>query len=108
MLPSDDITASIETQRSMLMAFFDYNRTHPEAPHRLYQDFPLAFRWEVATRCWKPRVNAAYQIGRIWKSNPFQGDIYYLRRLLTVVSGPQSFEELRCHGSGWPYDDETP
>jgi hypothetical protein len=40
-------------------------------------------------------VNAAYQIGRIWQSNPFQGDIYYLRPLLTVVSGPQSFEELR-------------
>jgi len=44
---------------------------------------------------WKRRVNRSDQIGRMHPVSPLQGDVYYLRCLLSVVSGPTSFEDLR-------------
>ena len=31
----------------------------------------------------------------MYQANPFQGEVYYLRRLLTIVPGPTSFKNLR-------------
>jgi hypothetical protein len=47
-------------------------------------------------------VNRSNQIGRMHPISPLQGDIYYLRCLLSVVPGPTGFEDLRtvdgvCH-----------
>jgi hypothetical protein len=95
MTRADSVAQSIETQRSALMAFFDYNAAHPETRSLLYQDFPGSFTWRATIKEWKPRAGNTQQIGRIYQINPFQGELYYLRRLLTVVPGPISFEDLR-------------
>jgi len=31
----------------------------------------------------------------MYQANPFQGEVYYLRRLLMIVPGPTSFNNLR-------------
>jgi PIF1-like helicase/Helitron helicase-like domain at N-terminus/Helicase len=98
----DHIMEQIEEQRTPLIGFFDYNTAHPDERLYLYQDFPTRFTWNRKEKEWKRRVKGKdrpderpVQIGRIYQVNPFQGEIYYLRRLLTIVPGPTSFDDLR-------------
>ena len=43
---------------------------------------------------WKPRQEGI-AIGRMYTCNPLAGERYYLRLLLTIIPGAQSFEHLR-------------
>ncbi|KAI7727414.1 hypothetical protein M8C21_025563, partial [Ambrosia artemisiifolia] len=81
-------------KKTMLTAFFEENRLHPEARNHLYKDFPKHYTWSTKKRCWKPRARIP-QKGRIVTANPAEGERYYLRLLLTSVRGPTSFEHLR-------------
>jgi hypothetical protein len=92
--PADHIMAGIVDKRTPLIAFFEYNASHPDAQQFLYQDFPLHFTWDSKTQMWKQRQRGT-QIGRMYQANPFQGELYYLRLLLTVVRGASSFDSLR-------------
>ena len=52
----------------------------------LYQDFPKNFVWESRRAIWK--IRQRYKaIGRMYAAYPNQGEIFYLRLLLTVVKG---------------------
>jgi hypothetical protein len=48
----------------------------------------LRFTWDSSGQEWNPRLRG-FQIGRMYQGNrnPFQGEIYYPRCLLTVVPG---------------------
>jgi hypothetical protein len=82
---------TIVDKRTPLMAFFAYNSEHPDSRQYLYQEFPMHFTWKPQAQKWKPRQRGG-QIGRMYQANPLQGEVYYLRCLLTVVPGPTSFE----------------
>ena len=88
----------LEMTGSTLMAFFEYNRDHPDGRNYLYQDFPPHYVYEKGGKekhsFWKPRVKN-FAIGRISHCSPIAGERYYLRLLLTSVKGPTSFEHLR-------------
>ena len=75
------------------MAFFEYNRLHDDGRELLYQDFPNHFVWEPKKKCWQSRQRG-FAVGRIYACSPMAGEKYYLRMLLTVMPGPQSFEIL--------------
>jgi hypothetical protein len=92
--PTDEVMETIGNKKTPLMAFFEYNSEHPHSEKYLYHDFPLHFTWHSKDQLWKPRQRG-YQIGRMYQANPFQGELYYLRCLLTVVRGATSFESLR-------------
>ena len=77
-----------------LIAFFNYNRIHADDREFIYQDFPNSYVWEAKKKCWQPRQRG-FAVGRIYACSPMAGKKYYLRMLLTVVPGPQSFEDLR-------------
>jgi hypothetical protein len=49
---------------------------------------------ETKKKCWEPRQRGT-AIGRIPYCTPTCGERFYLRLLLTVVSGAKSFEDLR-------------
>src|SRR4051794_13827869 len=78
---------------STLMAFFKYNTDHKNGRTYLYQEFPAHYTYNAKQREWRPRQRG-FAIGRIYHCNPFMGEKYYLRMLLTVVRGPQSFEDI--------------
>lgn len=84
----------METSRTTLMAFFEYNLQNTDGRSYLYQEFPTYFVFHSQSRCWQRR-RRGHAIGRIYHCNPFMGERYYLRLLLTIVKGPQSFEHLR-------------
>ena len=85
----------METARSKLMAFFDYNAAHPDGPHYLYAQFPNKFVWNQEAKSWEPRKTNTFAIGRLYHCHPFQGERFYLRLLLTVRRGPKSFDDIR-------------
>ena len=89
-----ELQAKLDASHSTLMAFFDYNRDNTDGRQYLYQEFPVHFVYKKPRCQWHPRQKGT-AIGRMYHCNPFVGERYYLRLLLTVVRGPQSFEHLR-------------
>jgi PIF1-like helicase/Helitron helicase-like domain at N-terminus len=97
---SDNLTAvqlaeKATRTRSTLMAFFLYNEQNEDGRGLLYSQFPANYTWVAKTCEWKvrERLNGVV-IGRIYHCSPVSGERYYLRLLLTTVTGPRSFAEL--------------
>ena len=91
---SEEIRERMETAKSTLIAYFHYNATCDNGRHYLYQEFPTQFVFNKKKWEWTPRKRG-FAIGQIYHCNPFMKEKYYLRLLLTVVRGSQSFEDLR-------------
>ena len=83
--------------KSMLIAYFEKNKTDETARGILYRDFPEFYTWQAHGKVWQNRVrrDTLRQIGRIVSANPAEGERYYLRVLLNHVAGATSFECLR-------------
>ena len=91
---ANDLHDRMQSARSTLMAFFDYNALNSDGRQYLYQDFPTYYTYSASLRKWTPRKSGV-SIGRIYHCTPIMGEKYYLRLLLTVVRGAQSYELLR-------------
>lgn len=91
---SQELRDLADRSRSMLMAFFDYNRAHEESRSVLYVDFPRSYVWKPRIKEWAPRQRGS-AVGRMYSVPPTAGEAYFLRLLLCNVPGPQSFSHLR-------------
>ena len=67
--------------------WFQLNSESDSAKDLLYRDIPQFFVWNKSTKKWKPREGKGDTIGRIYTSNPKDGERYYLRMLLNHVKG---------------------
>ncbi|XP_074291256.1 uncharacterized protein LOC141618031 [Silene latifolia] len=67
------------------------NTLHPEARSLTYTQFPTKYVWNKG---WTKRKHGM-SIGRIVYVHPTIGERYYLRLLLNIVKGAQSFEDIR-------------
>ena len=83
----------MDSARSTLMAFFEYNNTKKESRRYFYQEFLEHYVYLRKERRWKLRQQR-FAIERIYHCNPFAGERYYLRLLLTIVRGAKSFQDL--------------
>lgn len=95
--PEDGVEAvqeQAENTVSKLMGFFEANRRYPEARDYTYQAFPQQMTWNDKTKKWKIRQQG-FAIGRMYFIPPYAGELYFLRMLLTVIKGPQSFEDVQ-------------
>ncbi|XP_024990507.1 uncharacterized protein LOC112524786 [Cynara cardunculus var. scolymus] len=59
----------------------------------LYKDFPKYYTWNASSCKWNPRKQGSMR-GRLVHANPAEGERYYLRLLLSHISGPTCFEDL--------------
>lgn len=59
-------------ERTMLLAWFQYNADHPEGSHLqlLYHQFPTHFTWQVNQKKWQPRRRSSDSIGRMYMTSP--------------------------------------
>jgi hypothetical protein len=89
-----DVVARGEQQKSTLLAFFECCASNSHARAYTYQEFPQHFVWDKQRHMWKPRQRG-FAIGRMYFASPNSGERFYLRLLLTVVKGPQSYQDLR-------------
>jgi len=93
----DIVLQRAQNQRTTLTAWFDANcdeNLYQLTKELTYGQFPHNFVFDRRTKKWKPRVHG-YTIGRMYFVHPGAGERYYLRMLLNVVHGAQSFEHLR-------------
>ncbi|GKA90027.1 hypothetical protein Tco_0811839 [Tanacetum coccineum] len=77
----------------MFTDWFELNKRDPAARAHTYAEIPKHYDWHDKDKPWKQRKQRKC-IGRIVYSSPASGERYYLRMLLNVVRGVQSFKEL--------------
>ena len=95
--PLEGMNSIIERARDeipTLTAFFACCASNETAREYTYQEFPQFFVWKSGEKRWSPRQQGR-AIGRMYFASPNEGERFYLRLLLTVVKGPQSYEWLR-------------
>ena len=96
-----------EQGRTKLVAFFELNARElynhspykPPAFEILYQDIPKYYTWMREMRYWKRKILSLHfqSIGRVYMVKPSEGEIFYLRLLLSSVKGAISFSDLRSY-----------
>ncbi|KAI5441846.1 hypothetical protein KIW84_011052 [Lathyrus oleraceus] len=78
----------------MLTQFFALNLRDPQARKYLYREIPEHCCWNKRDMEWHRRRSTRKVIGRIYTVSPSEGDKFYLRLLLSHVTGPTSWEYL--------------
>ncbi|OAP05523.1 hypothetical protein AXX17_AT3G34610 [Arabidopsis thaliana] len=105
-------------KRTMFTTWMEMNKHCEEARKYTYVEFSIHFVWDNDGKVWRKRQRG-FSIGRIVNIHPTSGELYYLRILLNVVTGPQSYDELKtvhgeikdsfkasCHARGLLDDDK--
>ena len=89
-------------RETTLTAWFVANTEHPEAARGVkYHDFPKFFVWLTTQRKWKPRArNQTSTVGRMYSADPVEGERFFLRLLLTEVTGCTSYDCLKTLPDG--------
>jgi hypothetical protein len=89
----DVLRQHMDNSVTTLLAYFKYNAENADGRAYLYHEFPEHYVYQRKVG-WKRRTQRM-SIGRMYSASPFMGERYYLRLLLTVVRGAQSFVHLR-------------
>ncbi|GFW80474.1 ATP-dependent DNA helicase [Trichonephila clavipes] len=83
-------------RNTVLTAWFELNRTDPDANRYLYADIPKHFVWK--NNKWERRVRLGDRIvSRLYSVSPKDIELFHLRMLLFPVPGAKSFEELKTY-----------
>jgi ATP-dependent DNA helicase PIF1 len=83
----------------MLTEWFVTNQKYPGARGLCYCDFPSKWGWNKKTRTWEKRQRGSGKIGRMYFVDPSCGERYYLRILLLIVKGAQSYKSLHTYNN---------
>ncbi|KAG5736109.1 hypothetical protein E4T56_gene6318 [Termitomyces sp. T112] len=99
--PLEMVAARPNANKTALTAWFEANARFPNN-NTTYQNFPIKFVYEASKRTWKERQRGT-AIGRMYFASPQQGERFYLRMLLTVVTNATSWADLRTvNGHTYP------
>ena len=90
----NSIIARARDEMTTLTGFFACCALYEHARAYTYQEFPQYFVWHKGNKVWTPRKQGR-AIGRMYFASPNEGERFYLRLLLSVVKGPQSYECLK-------------
>jgi len=82
-------------QKTTLIAYFAYNAQNVDGRNVVYADFPIDHVWKIREKAWSVRQRGEKVVGRMYFIHPAAGERFFLRLLLTVVSGTTSFKHLR-------------
>ena len=86
-------------KRTTLLGWFQLNRTVQSACLLKYHEIPEHFVWNTKSCQWTERKRGR-SIGRMYTTNPAQGERHYLRMLLHHVPGAMSFDDLKTLPDG--------
>jgi hypothetical protein len=88
----DTLLAQLEITVSTLMGWFNLNRSDAFARTICYHETPEWFTWTKGM--WHRRSNRKMAVGRIFGVSPQNIELHSLRRLLSVVKGATSFDDI--------------
>ena len=92
-----DITATLNAfNGSTLTEWFETNKVFADGRNLTYPDFCDKFVWNKATKKWTKRKKDT-AVSRMIFVSPSEGEKYFLRMLLTQVTGATSFENVRTY-----------
>lgn len=100
--PPDDILDRVTVSSSKFLAWMKCNSVYKDAKLLTYAEIPSKFVWNVSDRRWTPR-RRGNAIGRITYVPMSVGEAYYLRILLNLVKGPETFNDIKTY-KGVLYD----
>ncbi|KAI5429878.1 hypothetical protein KIW84_034457 [Lathyrus oleraceus] len=89
-----DVLNNERNSKTMLTQFFALNLRDPQAIKYMYREIPEHYCWNKRDMEWHRRRSTRKVIGRIYMVSPSEGDKFYLRLLLSHVTGPTSWEYL--------------
>ena len=91
----NDVAQALKNaQKTTLLGWFKLNSEDHKARQYKYHEIPEHYVWN---RC-KYKCSARKQgrcIGRMYTTNPVQGDRHYLRLILSHVTGAMCYDDLR-------------
>jgi len=90
------ITKDPKFHKTKLTEWFETNKLHEDARELTYCDFPRFWKWDDKNRKWTKRKHG-FKIGRLYYVNPIEGERFYLRILLMIVTGATSYKDIRTY-----------
>ena len=88
-------------KHTTLTGWFIANQRFPSSRDITYTTFPDKFVWEKTKREWKEREKGhGKMIGRVYSAHPGEGECFYLRMLLSHVTGCTSYQDIRSIPDG--------
>ena len=81
-------------ERTMFTEWMKTNQIDAFARTLTYVQFPLWYVWNITPKKWTKRKQGN-TIGRVVNIHPTVGQLYYLRKLLNIVAGPTSFDDIK-------------
>ena len=96
---NDVAEAVTNPKNTTLLAWFKLNQVDPNARMFKYHEIPEYYIWNHAKHHWTKRKRGRC-IGRLYTTNPSQGERHYLHILLHHIPGATSFEDLKISPDG--------
>ena len=66
----------------------------PRGPEITYLQYAEYYSWDNSKKKWKRRSDRLEVLGRMHRLSPKSGEIYYLRTLLLIATGAESWKDL--------------
>jgi len=89
----DDIIRKPTIAESMFTSWMECDKNYEDAKSLTYAQMVSKFVYVKKDRCWKPR-KMGNTIERLIQVSSSTGELFYLRRMLTVVKGSLSYEQI--------------
>ena len=91
---NEDIGAAATKSTSTLLEWFALNQRDDTARSLLYTEVPEHFTWNSQEKLWTRRKIGNITIARIYSVSSRNQELFALRRLLNIVKGAQSWNDL--------------
>lgn len=89
------LLAQVLSTVSTLMGWFELNATDMDARRLYYHEVPEHYVWR--DQRWSKRRTRQISIGRIYNVSHHHAELFAFRRLLRVIQGATSFEDMASH-----------
>ncbi len=113
----ETLLSQVASSVSTLLGWFELNSSDPEAHQFFYHEIPEHYTW--TDHRWKNRSRNLIAVGRIYNVSHHNAELFALRRLLGVIKGATSFQDMAtyncvlypsfasaCRARGLVFDDD--
>nr|XP_017245346.1 PREDICTED: uncharacterized protein LOC108217005 [Daucus carota subsp. sativus] len=89
------VVSRVDPDGTMFIQWMLNNRYDELGRGLTFLKYPTKFRWDGSTKRWLRRKQNISVVGRMVYAHPASGERFYMRLLLNIVVGAQSFEDIR-------------
>ncbi|WOG82236.1 hypothetical protein DCAR_0101398 [Daucus carota subsp. sativus] len=90
-----EVVWRVDPDGTMFIQWMLNNRNDELGRDLTFIKYPTKFRWDASAKRWFRRKQNIEVVGRMVYAHLASGERFYMRLLLNLVVGPQSFEDIR-------------